>query len=128
MDNAGVESSVEHRFFWILARQVERIRGVTKDGPFNLRPEHVFTTSVRAELKRVIDSEPSGVHEAAALSMHTPAKQWHEATEHLAGKVIGLGICKPMSTVALLSFLPKNQREVQDHWIQAQFFEAPIFL
>ena len=52
-----------------------------------------------------IDSEPSGaqVHEVAALSMHTPAKQWHEATEHLAGKVIGLGICKPMSTVALLS-------------------------
>ena len=106
-------------FFWVYARQSERIRfaeGLT------LGYREVFTKFVRSELLRN-GWFPDGAGLTAEGSL---PKDWGSPFSRLAGKIIGVVVCRPASMTSLLLYLGRVQREVQDFWQLTPLCHSPV--
>ena len=89
--------SQELRFFWLYARQVDRLRFA--DGA-SLGNGEVYAKFVRSELLR-----GQRVSQDAQLTAESPPKDFASGFAHLGGKVIGAILCRPASLSSLLLVL-----------------------
>jgi hypothetical protein len=109
------------QLFWVYARQVDRVRfGSERVG---LYPQDIFTKFVRLECLRA-----KLVPDREALDESSKAEHWVAPFRHLAGKVIGLILCKPTSMNSMLAYLDRQARHVQDYWQSTPFHKLPNLL
>ena len=104
--------------FWSYARQIDRMRfGTSRE---SLHVKDLFTRYVRDEFLK------SDLLHDVSFDRHSTAEEFHRACRHVAGKVIGLTLCRPVSVSDVMVYLGRQQRHVQDFWQSTPLFDLPV--
>ena len=86
----------------------------------SLRVKDLFTRYVRDEFLK------SDLLHDVSFDRHSTAEEFHRACRHVAGKVIGLTLCRPVSVSDVMVYLGRQQRHVQDYWQSMPLFDLPV--
>ena len=86
----------------------------------SLHVKDLFTRYVRDEFLK------SDLLHDVSFDRHSTAEEFHRACRHVAGKVIGHTLCRPVSASDVVVYLGRQQRHVQDFWQSTPLFDLPV--
>lgn len=100
------------------------VRSRIADGRSRVSEDHIYCEFVRSEIMDAIILQDTNPGDPPQIDFTPDA--FARRFDHLAGKVIGIQLCRPLFADTLVTFLGRQERFVRDYYSWTKWHKFPL--